>query len=103
MESIMGKKRVYTAEFKREAVLLSIESDLRVAKIAQDLGIPAQNLYKWRSKYFEQGEIAFPGKGNKALTEEEKEINRLKKELSLLAQERDILKKTIGYLAKAGL
>lgn len=96
----MGNKRVYTAEFKRETVLLSIESDLTVSKIAKDLGIPAQNIYKWRSKYFEQGKIAFPGKGNKALTEEEKEISRLKKELWLVEQERDILKKTIGYLAK---
>jgi len=36
----MGNKRVYTAEFKRETVLLSIESDLTVSKIAKDLGIP---------------------------------------------------------------
>ena len=89
----MGNKRVCTVEFKREAVLLSIESDLRVAKITQDLGIPAQNLYQWRSKYFESGQIAFLDKGNRTLTEEEKEISRLKQETSIWIQERHFLKK----------
>ena len=38
------KRRKYTKEFKREAVQLVRDSDLSMAEVARDLGIPASCL-----------------------------------------------------------
>lgn len=88
----MKERRVYTAEFKREAVKLSYQPDVSVAQIAKELGVSDHSLYKWRKLAKEQGELAFPGNGKVALTEEQKENQRLRKELERVKQERDILK-----------
>ncbi len=45
--------------------------------------------------------MAFPGHGRRAETEAEDEIRRLKRELSIAQQERDILKKAAAYFANA--
>jgi transposase-like protein len=57
------KPRVYTAEFKREAVRLLETSGKSGAELAQELGISDGSLYTWRKQLAEQGEVAFPGKG----------------------------------------
>jgi transposase len=44
---------------------------------------------------------SFPGQGNKILTEEQKEIARLKKELRDATLERDILKKAVSIFSKS--
>ena len=82
--------RFYTREFKVEAVRLSERSDKSVAQIARDLGVPERVLYRWRHELREQPEQAFPGKGHQSELEEEN--CRLKRELKLLKQEREILK-----------
>ena len=96
----MKERRVYTAEFKQEAVRLSYQSGVSVVQIAEELGITDQLLYKWRKRAREQGELAFPGKGKLALTEEQRENQRLRKELERVKQERDILKKAVGFFAR---
>ena len=48
----------------------------------------------------ERGELAFPGNGRIALTAEQKENLRLKKELERVKQERDILKKALKFFAE---
>ncbi len=88
------EQRIYTREFKVEAVRLSESSDKTVAQIARDLGVPERVLYRWRHELREQQtyhEQAFPGKGRPSEVEEE--TRRLKRELELLKQEREILKK----------
>src|SRR5690242_20831768 len=84
-------QRIYTREFKLEAVRLSESSEKTVAQIARDLGIPERVLYRWRHELREQREQAFPGKGHQSELEEEN--RRLRRELDLLKQEREILKK----------
>jgi len=83
--------RFYTREFKVEAVRLSERSEKTVAQIARDLGMPERVLYRWRHELREQQEQAFPGKGYQSELEEEN--RRLKHELELLKEEREILKK----------
>ena len=63
--------------------------------LAQELGVSDYSLYKWRKQARESGELAFPGNGKVALTAEQQENVRLKRELERVRQERDILKK--GY------
>ena len=46
-------------------------------------------LYRWRRRYREAGEQAFPGSGRQ--TEQEAELRRLRRELETTRQERDIL------------
>ena len=96
----MKERRVYTAEFKREAVRLCEQPGVSVVQIAEELGISDHSLYKWRRKAREQGELAFPGNGKVALTAEQKENLRLKKELERVKQERDILKKAVKFFAE---
>ena len=91
-------QRIFTREFKLEAVRLSESSEKTVAQIARDLGVPERVLYRWRHELREQREQAFPGKGHQSELEEEN--RRLKRELDLLKQEREILKKALGIFSR---
>ena len=85
-----GKNRQYSREFKIEAVRLAEVDDRPVAAVARELGIPANNLYKWRAQFAEEGEAAFPGKGKQSGLDEE--LRRLRHENLQLREEREILK-----------
>jgi len=62
------QRRQYDPEFKNNAVLLTEEPDRSVRAVADSLGISVDLLYQWRQQYRNQGEIAFPGLGNLALS-----------------------------------
>ena len=49
----MSEKKVktYTAEFKESAVKLAVESDQPATDTARDLGVNANTLHNWISKY----------------------------------------------------
>jgi transposase len=119
MEVTMKNRKVYTTEFKQEAVRLIEQPEANVQQIAKDLGVfEVQNpynllivgclwdfvpqsdhsLYTSRKAAQSQGGLAFPGNGKIALTADPEENLRLKKELELVKQERDILKKAVGCL-----
>jgi transposase len=69
MESKMNikRRRKYDRDFKRNAVLMCDEPGRTIARIAQNLGIPKNLLYRWRREYhFSNGELAFPGNGIEA-------------------------------------
>ena len=93
------KRRTYDQDFKREAVRLVIEEQMRVSRVARDLGINENLLSKWKRKYESQGLDAFPGKGR--LSSQEAEIARLRAENRRLTMERDILKKAVGIFSEA--
>ena len=95
------ERRVYDKEFKEEAVLLSNEAGRTAADVAASLGISVQTLYSWRRDYKKHGSLAFPGHGNEALTEEQKRIRALERQLKDVTMERDILKKAVGIFSKA--
>jgi transposase len=91
-------KRSYDQQFKREAVQLYETSNKSVAQIEADLGITPGLLNKWRAKFKQQGEYAFPGSGHQ--TEADAELRRLRRENEVLRQERDILKKAIQVFSR---
>ncbi len=95
----MNERKVYTAEFKREAVRLSEQAYVSVVQVAQELGVSDYSLYKWRKQARSGGELAFPGNGKVALSAEQQENVRLKKELERVTQERDVLKKAVKFFA----
>ena len=95
----MAKSRLkYSAEFKREAVQLTLEAGRTVGEVAANLGINPGILHRWRSQMTAGGPDVFPGNGRPRASDEE--LLRLKKELARVQQERDILKKALAYFAK---
>ena len=71
-------RKFYSKEFKRKAVELSNVRG-NVAEIARELGVNAEFIYRWRREIGINPQEAFSGNGKKQLTEEQKEIARLKR------------------------
>jgi transposase len=92
------QQKTYTREFKLEAVQLVKRSGKPMSHIARNLGVSDSALYHWCKQLSEQGEQAFPGSGHQ--TAEQEEIRRLKRELEVTRQERDILKKVVGIYSR---
>ena len=97
----MSKRRVFSREFKIEAVKLVTQQGYSVSQAAESLGISANSLRKWREKFAEQGQEAFPGKGK--LTAADEEMRKLREECRHLRMERDILKKATAFFAKESM
>ncbi len=93
-------RRKYDAEFKRNAVML-VESGRSVSDVADSLGIAANMLHRWRLQMRKQGQIAFSGHGNQALTDDQRRIKDLERQLKDAEMERDILKKALAIFSKA--
>ncbi len=93
----MGR-RIFSREFKVEAVRLVTERGVSITQAAQDLGIGGNMLGRWVREAKADQRQAFPGRGQ--MKPDDAEVARLKRELARTRAERDILKKTIGYLAK---
>ena len=87
------EKRRYTREFKVETVRLYEASEKSMREIERELGITPYLLSKWVQQFREREAAAFPGKGK--LPETEVEVQRLRREVEILRQERDILKKAV--------
>jgi|SRR5512135_1189695 transposase len=94
-------QRTFTKEFKQEAVQLVKTSGKSMAQLARDLGIADSTLHHWCKLFSEHGEQAFPGSGHQ--TQQEEELRRLKRELEVTRQERDILKKALGIFSRSQL
>lgn len=94
------QRRKYDPEFKRNAVLLTEEPGRTVKEVAENLGINSELIYRWRRQMRDRGELAFPGQGKMALTEEQKRIKELEKKLRDTEMERDILKKAMHIFSR---
>ena len=94
----MKKQRRFSREFKQEAVQLIEASGQSVAEIAEDLGVSEKSLYRWRQELRRDGAQAFPGKGH--LKADDEYVRRLERELKVVKQERDILKKAVSIFSK---
>jgi transposase len=99
----MGKKgterRVYTKEFKAEAVALAEKKEKPISRIAVDLGINENMLRRWMQASRESagsGLQAFPGHGRP----KDAELARLRKENKALREANEILKKAAVIFAQ---
>jgi transposase len=91
----MSKGKTYTKEFREEAVRLTVTSGKSVAQVAKDLGVPLNTLHSWRAQA--RGEQRLPVSENET---PEQKIKRLERELRMVTEERDIIKKAIAYFAQ---
>jgi len=86
----------YPRQFREEAVRLARESGKTRARIAKDLGIAEQSLYRW----LKQADLDNGKRADGLTTEEREEIRRLRREVRLLREEREILKKAAAFFAR---
>ena len=94
MQGENGKKKRFDQDFKISAVKMVTEGGHKAAEVARSLGIHPNQLYNWKRKFSEQGDKAFPGKGNLS------EMAALRRKLREVEMERDILKKAVGIFSK---
>lgn len=96
----MTTRRKFTREYKLNAVELSFQRE-NIKELASELNVRAETLYRWRSEFATLEGGSFPGNGRKKMTEEESELEKLRKELADVRMERNILKKAVGIFSKS--
>ena len=93
----MGR-RIFSREFKLEAVKLVRDRGVSVVEAFGDLDVAESVLRRWMREMQADPQQAFPGHGQ--TKPEQQEIDRLRREVAKLKAERDILKKAAAYFAK---
>ena len=91
-------RRGYDKQFKEEAIRLILEEGRRVKDVASNLGVNPAMLSRWKRAYENNGKEAFPGKGH--LRPQDEEMRQLRRELSDVTMERDILKKAVAIFSQ---
>ena len=87
----MGLKR--TDEFRQDAVRIALTSGLTRKQVADDLGVGMSTLNKWITAHRDTDVVS---KEDLSLA---RETDRLRREVRILKEERDILKKATQFFA----
>src|ERR1051326_384253 len=87
-------RRVFSREFKLEAVRVVTEGQRPVREVAQELGIHPELLRSWRRQFAAAGEVSKP------VVSVEKKNRQLRREVETLRQERDFAKKAAAFFAR---
>lgn len=92
-------RRKFTEEFKARAVRLVLKEGRTVAQVSRDLDLAESVLHSWVKQAKIDRGMGPPG----ALTSEERdELARLRKEVRVLREEKEILRKAAAFFAKDG-
>ncbi len=89
-------RRAFSPEFKAEAVRQVTEGGRSVAQVATECAIRPEQLRTWKKELLADGTVARPLRVESA----EDELRRVKRELEVMRQERDFLKKATAFFAK---
>ena len=89
----MGKaRRKFDEQYRREAVRFLEETGRPLREVAQELKVSEGALWQWRKQYG-------AGATESLQPSEAAELRRLRREVEILRQERDFLKKATAYFA----
>lgn len=88
-------RRIFTPEFKAEVVEQCRAGDRSIAQIARDLGLVDTSVRNWVN----QAEIDAGAKDGLTSAERE-EMARLRKEVRVLREDRDILRRATAFFAR---
>ena len=92
----MGQtRRRFTPEYKAEVVQLIRTSGKSVAAVSRDLGINKGSLHEW----LKQADVD-TGRREGLTTAEREELLRARREIRVLREERDILRKAAAFFAQ---
>jgi len=90
----------YPPAFRAEAVALARTSGKGIPELARDLGVSEQALRGW----IKRSEVdAGRGQPGELTTAEREELRRLRREVKVLQQEREILRKAAAFFARETL
>ena len=92
-------KKRYTKSEKMAIVLESQEEGMVIEDLAHRYAVHENTIRRWRKEYSAYNTAAFAGKGNEILTEEQREIKRLRKDLKDAQLANEILKKAMGIIS----
>ena len=95
MEPQHKTRRQFSKQFKAETVALIRSSGKSVPQVCRDLDLAESVVRRWLS----QAEID-EGRREGLTTAEREELTRLRKEVRVLREERDILKRAAAYFAR---
>ena len=93
----MGARRKFSAEYKREAVVMLNAPGVTVSQVAAELGIGANVLGRWRREFRREPQQAFVGNGRSR----DEELSQLRRELARVTKERDFLRAAAAFFARA--
>lgn len=88
-------RRTFTPEFKADVVALCRQGDRSIGQISRDMGLTETAVRKWVA----QADID-DGLWDGLTTADREEIARLRKQVRVLTEERDILKRATVFFAK---
>jgi transposase len=91
------KRKTYTEDFKAQAVDLLVNSGKPVSQIGRELGVSDKTLWNWKEKLAPEVQKV---RGKSPVSEADKEILQLRKQIKILEMEREILKKAAAFFAK---
>lgn len=91
----MPKTPPYSEQFKRDAVELYRSSGRSLQRLADELGISRGSLANW----VKQADVD-QGRREGLTSDEREELRRLRRELKVVTEEREILKKAAAFFAK---
>lgn len=89
-------RRAFSPELKHEAVRVVAEGGRPLAQVARELAIRPEQVRAWKRQLLAAGVIERPARVESA----EAELRRVKRELEVVRQERDFLKKAAAFFAK---
>ena len=95
------QRRVFSAEFKREAADLVLKQNYSCIEASRSLGIGESALRRWVSQLLQERIGVTPQ--SKALTPEQQKIQELEARIARLEREKSILKKATALLMSEDL
>lgn len=95
----MSKYKQYSEEFKQDVLGMVSEGKRSVAEIERELGLTIGIVYKWQQRY----QVKDSQLQMSAERTEQAELRRLKRELEIGREERDILKKALQVFSRGEL
>ena len=89
-------RRSFSPEWKQEAVRQVTELRRPLSQVARELGVRPEQLRAWKNQLLATRAVVQPPGSESA----EEELRRVKRELEVVRQERDFLKKAAAFFAK---
>lgn len=97
MEESKGRRRrrTFTPEYRADVVAMCLKGERSVRAVALDLGLSTSTVRAWVEQTETDG-----GKRDGLTTSEREELVHLRKEVRILREERDILRRATAFFAR---